>query len=152
MSVRNLYRDMIIAHSKSPKNFKVIENPTHCSHGKNPLCGDDFLLYVTIESDVIQDIGFMGQGCAISKASASMMTAALKGKTVSDALNVKNVFLTMLLDALDPAQQGVLGKLTVFEGVKEYPVRVKCATLIWRAIEAALQSTGTNGPIDVSTE
>ena len=144
---------MIIAHSKSPKNFKVLENATHLSHGKNPLCGDDFFIYLSVQDNIINDLGFMGQGCAISKASGSLMTATIKGKSLEEAIHLKDAFIEMLVDSLNPKNKDLLGKLTVFEGVKEYPVRVKCATLVWRAIEAALSSNQSDDSVaSISTE
>ena len=139
--LQQLYQEMIIEHHKNPRNFKEIPSPTHCSHGKNPLCGDDFYLYIKInDQDIIDEIGFKGDGCAISKASASMMTLDLLGKTKEDAVKLKNLFLKCVTDDLTEQERKEIGKLKVFEGVKQYPVRVKCAALIWRTLEDALES------------
>ena len=139
--LQQLYQEMIIEHHKNPRNFKEIQSPTHCSHGNNPLCGDDFYLYIKInDQDIIDEIGFKGDGCAISKASASMMTLDLLGKTKEDAVKLKNLFLKCVTDDLTEQERKEIGKLKVFEGVKQYPVRVKCAALIWRTLEDALES------------
>jgi len=153
MTARDLYQDMILAHNKNPRNFKQLEDATHVAHGVNPLCGDDFYIFLKISSDgLIEDIGFDGSGCAISKSSASMLTTALIGKTISEASTVKDGFIEMVTqDDCDQQAKDLLGKLKIFEGVKEYPIRVKCATLIWRAFESAV-SADSNTVIDVSTE
>ncbi len=140
MSLNNLYQQMILEHNKNPRNFKQVAAYTHYSHGHNPLCGDDFVVMVRLTDDnIIEDIGFTGQGCAISKASGSLMTQALKGKRLTDALLVKDNFLSLITQ--DDYKGIDLGKLKVFEGVKKYPVRVKCAALVWRALEDALNKT-----------
>lgn len=145
--LEQLYQDMILEHNKHPRHFEAIEYPTHTAFGKNPLCGDEYHLSVEINDNVLSSIGFQGSGCAISKSSASMMTELVLGKTVQEALLVKDAFLTLLMQEGVGADRGLLGKLMVFEGVKKYPIRVKCATLIWRALEAAL-----DGVVEVSTE
>ena len=142
MSLKKLYQEMILEHNKNPRNFKECDPFTHFSHGHNPLCGDDFKVTVNIEDNLIQDVGFLGQGCAISKASGSMLTLILKGKTIEQAIAVKDQFIELVTK--DESEQNLLGKLIVFEGVKQYPVRVKCAALVWRAIEDALQNTSDN--------
>lgn len=141
----SLYQDMILEHNKKPRNFKAVDPCTHHSHGINALCGDDYILTITIDNDTITDIGFVGQGCAISKSSGSLMTSSVKGKSIADALALKEKFLEMLLQ--DHTGDD-LGRLAVFENVKKFPARVKCASLIWRTLEDALtQSTGS-----ISTE
>ncbi len=144
-----LYQEMIVDHNKSPKNFSKMEDATHVSHGKNPLCGDDYYVFCKVHGDVMEDISFHGCGCAISKSSGSLMTHTVKGKDISDILALKELFLSLLTtDELSSEQKKELGKLQVFEGVKQFPVRVKCAALVWRALEDALEtSTG-----EVSTE
>ena len=118
-------------------------------NGINPLCGDDYHLYVTVKDDIIIDIGFTGEGCAISKSVASMMTHQIKSKSVEDALKRKDAFIDMLVNNLDASSaQHLLNHLTLFENVREFPIRVKCATLIWRTLEAAL----LNKENKVSTE
>ena len=137
----HLYQDVILDHNRRPRNFKEIPNATQYSHGVNPLCGDNYHLYVTLGQDgVIQDIGFQGAGCAISKSSASMMTTVVKGKKVQEALQVKDSFVDLLTreDVSEDVKKNV-GRLSLFEGVKEFPVRVKCATLIWHALADALK-------------
>lgn len=147
--LQQLYEAMILEHNKNPRNFKILEGCTHQSHGKNPLCGDDYYVFLNIDDQqIIQDVGFIGQGCAISKSSGSLMTDRVKGKSVSDVLALKEAFLHMVTEGISESEKVLLGKLTVFEGVKQYPVRVKCAALVWRALEdALLRSQGT-----VSTE
>ncbi len=142
MSVKHLYQQTILDHNKNPRNFKEISNPSYCSHGKNPLCGDDYFVFFNVDSaGLVSDIGFKGTGCAISKSSASLMTTMVKGKPIDDVKQMVEAFIRMLTrDTLSKEDAAILGKLVVFEGVKQYPVRVKCATLIWRAIEGALES------------
>ena len=134
----DLYQETILEHNKNPRNFKELPDCTHCAHGHNPLCGDDYEIFLNIKEDIIEDISFKGAGCAISKASASLMTSMLKGKNKNEALSIKDSFLKMVTASCDGDCKNCLGKLKVFEGVKKYPVRVKCATLIWRALENAL--------------
>lgn len=144
-NIEQLYQEMILAHNKQPRNFKLLSPCTHQSHGVNTLCGDDYQLTLHVSDGVITDIGFSGHGCAISKSSGSLMTNSVKGKPVSEALVLKDKFLGMLIKDESPMD---MGSLSVFENVKRYPVRVKCATLIWRALEDALQ----NNAGTVSTE
>lgn len=139
--LRELYQQVILDHNKSPRNFRVIEDPDRTSKGYNPLCGDHIDLYVKLDGDRIADVAFQGSGCAISKASASLMTDAIKGKTrqEAEALFKKFHHLVTGNGAADTAE---IGKLTVFAGVREYPVRVKCATLAWHTLHAALEGEG----------
>ncbi len=138
--LRDLYQEVILDHSKRPRNFRKVEDANRKADGYNPLCGDRVTVYMKIEDGVIQDIGFEGAGCAISKASASMMTAALKGKTVKEAAEQFAKFHDMVTgdpeSAFDPVE---LGKLAVFCGVREFPVRVKCASLAWHTLRQALE-------------
>ena len=138
--LRELYQQVILDHNKSPRNFRKLEDANRSSEGFNPLCGDHIHLYLKLEGDVIQDIGFQGSGCAISKASASLMSSALKGKTLEEAETLFHRFQTMVTESPDeePDSDG-LGKLAVFSGVREFPVRVKCATLSWHTMRAALE-------------
>ena len=140
MNLKKLYQQVLLDHNKNPRNFKVIENPTHYAHGVNPLCGDDYHLFITLDEDtqVITDIGFHGSGCAISKSVSSMMTMHVLNKTLNDVLDAKNAFIELLTEELATVDTKILGNLTLFENVKDFPIRVKCATLIWRALEAAL--------------
>ncbi len=135
-----LYQQVILEHNKKPRNFAVLESANHYALGKNPLCGDQFAVYVDVDDQgVIQDISFQGTGCAISKASASLMTVNIKGKTQDEARQMKDEFQQMLTGALDPkTHEHHLGRLSIFQGVQEYPVRVKCATLAWHTLDAAL--------------
>jgi nitrogen fixation NifU-like protein len=147
--LRDLYQDVILEHSKAPRNFRVQPGADHKAEGFNPLCGDRFTIYVTLEGDAIKDVSFQGAGCAISKASASMMTQSVKGKTLAEAEQIFERFHEMVTGhAEKPAEESDLGKLTVFSGVSEFPVRVKCATLAWHTLHAALE--GKQDP--VSTE
>ena len=137
--LRELYQDVILEHSKAPRNFRKLATANCEAEGFNPLCGDHFTIYLDIEGDAIQDISFEGSGCAISKASASMMTQSLKGKTKLEAEKVFEEF-RRLVGGQSPVggNEDDLGKLAVFSGVSKFPVRVKCATLAWHAMHAAL--------------
>lgn len=138
--LRELYQELILDHSKRPRNFKALDQVSYKAEGYNPLCGDRLTLYLKIEGDLISDIGFQGSGCAISKASASMMTDAVKGKTISQARELFGHFHRMLSDIpADQSNHEPLGKLAVFAGVSEFPVRVKCATLAWHTLKAGLE-------------
>lgn len=136
--LRQLYQEVILDHNRSPRNFRKIESTCCHADGVNPLCGDEVTVYLQVEGDTIQDISFQGKGCAISVASASLMTEALRGKKVSDAETLFQQFHDALTidDGKHDMQQ--LGKLAVLEGVKEYPARVKCATLAWHTSQAAI--------------
>ncbi|HHL73299.1 MAG TPA: SUF system NifU family Fe-S cluster assembly protein [Bacteroidetes bacterium] len=137
--LRDLYQEIILDHNKNPKNFHVMEDATHKSDGHNPLCGDRLTVYLHVDGDRITDVSFQGSGCAISKASASVMTTALKGKTVAEARELFHKFQDMLTreDAAIP-DLDEFGQLAAFAGVREFPVRVKCATLSWHTTMAAL--------------
>ncbi len=139
--LRELYQEVILDHSKNPKNFKELDDASHQSQGHNPLCGDRLTLYLTVADGAIQDVGFKGAGCAISTASASMMTEALKGKTEAEADAIFGAFHDLVAGKVAEADSDVLGKLAVFGGVRDYPVRVKCATLAWHTLRAALVKT-----------
>ena len=139
--MRELYQQMILAHNKNPKNFRVIDEPSHYAEGHNPLCVDNLNVYLVVdESDVIQDISFQGSGCAISKSAASMMTEALKGKTEQEAKDLFEQYHLLVTGKLKPEEAKHLGKLTIFAGVWEYPARVKCASLSWHTVKAALDN------------
>jgi nitrogen fixation NifU-like protein len=147
--LRDLYQDVILEHSKAPRNYRELPAANHKAEGFNPLCGDRFTVYVALEGDAIRDISFQGSGCAISKASASMMTQIVKGKTVAEAEKIFGRFHEMVTGHVPAGgNESELGKLTVFSGVSEFPVRVKCATLAWHTLHAALE--GKQDP--VSTE
>jgi nitrogen fixation protein NifU and related proteins len=137
--LRDLYQDVILEHSKAPRNYRELAAANRKAEGFNPLCGDHFTVYLDLEGDRIRDIAFQGSGCAISKASASMMTQSLKGKTRADAEELFERFHRLVTGQADNGNKTELGKLAVFSGVSEFPVRVKCATLAWHALHAALE-------------
>lgn len=140
--LRDLYQEVILEHSKAPRNYRELKNPDRKAEGFNPLCGDHFTVYLQMQGDTIQDVVFQGSGCAISKASASMMTQALKGKTRQDAYELFERFHNVVTGhAAGNGGDAALGKLTVFSGVSEFPARVKCATLAWHTLQAALAGT-----------
>ena len=147
----DLYQEVIIDHGRRPRNFRELEGATRTVEGVNPLCGDQLTLYVMLADGRIADIAFQGTGCAISQASASLMTAALKGKTQDEALALFGRVHAMLTEGPNcEAGPPELGKLAVLSGVWEFPTRVKCATLAWNALRSALESEST---VDrVSTE
>ena len=142
--LRELYQEVIVDHSRHPRHFGTLENPTHHAEGYNPLCGDRLSLSLNIKGDMIESIAFQGVGCAISTASASLLTEFLEGKTVTEAESLFGRFHAALIEGTEELD---LGKLSVLMGVKEFPARVKCATLAWHTLHAALQ----NQPL-VSTE
>ena len=134
-----LYQEVILDHNNSPRNFREIDGATQIAEGYNPLCGDRAVVYLQLDNDVIGDISFQGSGCAISIASASMMTVSLKGKTRTEAEDLFQRFHSMVTGAADRAiEPQALGKLVAFSGIREFPVRVKCANLAWHALHAAL--------------
>lgn len=146
--LRELYQQVILEHSRSPRNFKELESADHTADGYNPLCGDQITVYVIMDGDRVIDVSFKGSGCAISKASASLMTAAVKGKTRAEAEELFERFRSMVTsDHGSPVDEEALGKLTVFSGVREFPVRVKCATLAWHTLHAALEGEGEREPV-----
>ncbi len=136
--LRELYQEVILEHSKKPRNYRALEQANHKAEGYNPLCGDHFTVYLDLKDGTISDIGFQGSGCAISKASASMMTQTLKGKTAAEAEEVFTRFHDLVTGHASGNGEE-LGKLAVFAGVSEFPLRVKCATLAWHALRAALR-------------
>jgi len=139
--LRELYQEVILDHNKRPRNFRVIEPPSRKAEGFNPLCGDRITVYLRVTGDLIEDVSFEGSGCAISKASASLMTDALKGRTVGEADRLFGEFHDMVTAPPDaPVSMQRLDKLAVFAGVREYPVRVKCASLAWHTLRAALEA------------
>jgi nitrogen fixation NifU-like protein len=149
--LRELYQQVILDHNRAPHNFRTLPDADRVSVGHNPLCGDRLSLFVKLDGDVIREIAFQGAGCAISKASASLMTDSVKGKTLAEAEGIFGKFHDLLTGPpdvkADPAAAKALGKLAVFSGVREFPVRVKCATLAWHTLHAAL-----HGETSVSTE
>jgi len=138
--LRDLYQELILEHSKAPRNYKDVPDANRRAEGYNPLCGDHYTVTLDVEEGKIRDIGFQGTGCAISKASASLMTQILKGKTVPEATKVFEGFLNLVTGKAPPnGNAPEIGKLTVFAGVSEFPARVKCATLAWHTLESALE-------------
>ncbi len=147
--LNELYQQVILDHNKKPRNFKALDTPSLTQEGHNPLCGDHITLQLELDGEVVKDVGFLGSGCAISKASSSMMTAAVKGKTRDEIEVMADEFVKMVRGELDPeAEENHLGRLKIFAGVKEFPARVKCAALSWRTVQAAIHET----PEAVSTE
>jgi nitrogen fixation NifU-like protein len=143
-----LYQQVILDHNKKPRNFHKLETANRNAEGYNPLCGDQLTVYMQLEDEVVKDISFVGQGCAISKASASMMTQSIKGKSKQDAEILFDEFHRMVTGELDEeTTPNHLGRLTIFSGVRDYPARVKCASLSWHTMRAALHGQET-----VSTE
>ena len=145
--LRDLYQEMILDHSKRPRNFGALEYADRDADGHNPLCGDRLRVYVKLADDVIDDVSFEGSGCAISTASASVMTQSVKGKTLAEAKELFERFHA-LVTGKTSVDDEEFGKLAVFGGVSEFPVRVKCATLSWHTLQAALN----NEPETASTE
>ncbi len=141
--LRELYQSVILDHNKKPRNFCEPAGANRSAAGVNPLCGDRIVIYLSVENGVVEDVGFKGTGCAISTASASLMTQSIKGKRIDDIEQLFGVFHEMVTSepSADIRDEG-LGKLSVFSGVREYPVRVKCATLAWHAMREALHETG----------
>lgn len=139
--LNQLYQEVILDHNRRPRNFRRLDDATQYSHGVNPLCGDDYHLYLKIDPQgILQEVGFLGNGCAISKSSASMMTALVKGKKIQEAESLKNYFLELMTnEQISEEAKKNVGRMIIFEGVKEFPIRVKCATLIWRALADALR-------------
>lgn len=134
-----LYQEIILDHNKSPRNFREMQNANRKSEGYNPLCGDHVTIYIDLAAGVIRDISFKGSGCAISKASASMMTTELKGKSEADAKEIFDRVHKMLTGHADGGDFDSLGKLKILSGVCKFPARVKCASLAWHTVNAALQ-------------
>jgi nitrogen fixation protein NifU and related proteins len=135
-----LYQQVILDHNKKPRNFLKLESANHTAEGYNPLCGDHLTIYLNLDGDSVKEVAFEGSGCAISKAAASMMTQAVKGKTKQETERLFSEFHRMVTGELDEEQTDTLGNLKIFAGVREFPVRVKCATLAWHTLHAALNN------------
>ncbi len=149
LELRELYQQIILDHNRAPRNFRELEGANRVAQGTNPLCGDKLHIYLRIdEADVIEEVAFQGSGCAISKASASLMTEAVKGRTTSQAGEMFGEFHRMVTGCDGEADLEKLGKLAAFSGVKQFPARVKCASLCWHALRAAIE----NDAALVSTE
>jgi len=141
--LRDLYQSVILDHNKRPRNFGELEDSNRTAKGYNPLCGDKLTVYLVLKNDVIEAVRFVGSGCAISTASASLMTQSVKGKTVAEAERLFDGFHELVTgDSSERIDDGDLGKLAVFGGVREFPVRVKCATLAWHTLKSALDGAG----------
>ena len=134
----DLYQEVILDHGRNPRNFRAMPDATASAEGLNPLCGDRYQVFLRLDGDRIADVSFQGSGCAISKASASLMSAALKGRTAAEAEDVFQRFHRMVVEG-DASQADGLGKLAVLKGVSEFPTRIKCASLAWHALHSALR-------------
>lgn len=139
MHLQDLYQEVIIDHNNNPRNFREMSNPTCHAQGFNPLCGDKIKVFIKLNNNIIEDICFTGSGCAISQASASLMSESLKGKNLDEVQSWFENFHDMLTVESENKSYQVLGKLEALAGVKEFPARVKCATLAWHALENALR-------------
>lgn len=147
--LRELYQQVVLDHNRAPRNFRVIETATHTAEGTNPLCGDQITLYLVVANDVVEDVAFQGSGCAISQASASLMTQAVKGKTRAEAEELFRAFHAMATSGPDiEPDRTKLGKLAALGGVRQFPARVKCANLAWHTLHEALLGSGDT----ISTE
>jgi nitrogen fixation NifU-like protein len=140
-SLSELYQNVILEHNRSPRNYRAMDDDARKAEGHNPMCGDQLTVWVRMGGDVIDDVSFRGAGCAISRASASLMTAAVKGKTRLEAEALFERFRQLVTGTLPPAETETLGKLAVFSGVSAFPVRVKCASLSWHTLRAALDAS-----------
>ncbi|HOJ18093.1 MAG: SUF system NifU family Fe-S cluster assembly protein [Ignavibacteriales bacterium] len=140
--LRELYQQVILDHNKTPRNFKKLEEANHFAEGFNPLCGDHIDIYVLVdENNMIKEVSFQGSGCAISKSSASLMTTIVKGKKIEEAEEIFDKFQKLVTGVeISEAEMEQLGKLAIFQGVKEFPARVKCASLAWHTLNAALKN------------
>lgn len=145
LELKDLYQEVIVDHNRSPRNFGKLEDADRILEGFNPLCGDRLILYLNLDGDRISDIRFDGSGCAISIASASLMTEAMKGKTIAEAEQIFNRFHDLVTASTAPADFETFGKLAALAGVRDYPTRVKCATLCWHTLHSAL--TGDEAPV-----
>ncbi len=137
--LRDLYQEVILDHNKHPHNFRELDGADRHADGYNPLCGDRLGVYVNLDGEEIVDVSFLGSGCAISKASASLMTDAVRGKTLGEARQLFHQFLALVTDESASVDDPGLGKLAVFAGVRDYPTRVKCASLAWHTLRAAVE-------------
>ena len=140
--LRELYQQVILEHCKNPRNFKELEGANRVAEGHNPLCGDQLTVYLVVEGDVVRDVAFRGWGCAISTASASLMTEAIKGKPVEEVQELFERFHSVVTGPPgEPVDLEAIGKLAVLAGVREFPMRVKCASLAWHTMKSALSGT-----------
>jgi len=144
-SLSELYQNVILEHNRSPRNYRVMDDADRKADGHNPLCGDQVTVWVRMDGDVIGDVSFRGAGCAISKASASLMTGAVKGKSREETEKLFERFHQLVTGTLPPGESETLGKLAVFSGVSAFPVRVKCASMAWHTLKAALEAGQAGG-------
>ena len=145
--LRDLYQEVVLEHSKRPRNYRAMEDATSTAQGFNPLCGDQLTLYLKLQDGVVKEVSFVGQGCAISRASASLLTGAVKDKTAAEALQLFQKVHLLVTEGPSKVSPEEVGKLAVLSGVSEFPARVKCASLAWHTLKAALE-----GQSQVSTE
>ncbi|HVB30507.1 MAG TPA: SUF system NifU family Fe-S cluster assembly protein [Gemmatimonadaceae bacterium] len=148
MSLDSLYQEIILEHNRKPRNFRVMADANRRIDANNPLCGDQLTLWVKLEGDRVADVSFQGLGCAISKASASLMTAAVKGKTAAEAVAIARHMNDLLTGKLDvDKERESLGSLAALSGVSRFPMRVKCASMAWHALEAALDANNAEAVV-----
>jgi nitrogen fixation NifU-like protein len=145
--LNELYQNVILEHNRSPRNFRVMDDANRQAEGHNPLCGDRLTLWLKLEDGVIRDVAFQGSGCAISRASASLMTSAVKGRSAAEVEALFERFHRLVTGQLAASESETLGKLAVFSGVSEFPIRVKCATLPWHALKQAMAGQGAGGAV-----
>jgi nitrogen fixation protein NifU and related proteins len=138
-----LYQEVILDHNRKPRNFREMENADRRIEGRNPLCGDEITLWVKLDGDRVADVSFKGKGCAVSKSSASLMTATVKGKTVAETKQIFERFHEMITGKLADGEREKMGSLAALGGVSKFPIRVKCASLAWHALRSALEGRGT---------
>jgi nitrogen fixation NifU-like protein len=150
MDNQALYQQVIIDHARKPRHCYRMKNPTHMASGKNPVCGDDITVYIELNDSQVLEVSFEGSGCAICMASASMMSEHARGKSKEDVLKVIHAFIDMQTHHDEKDYETTLGKCSILEGVKHYPLRIKCATLAWHALKAAVESDKNS--LTVSTE
>ncbi len=150
--LKDLYQEIIVDHNRAPRNFREIENADITAEGYNPLCGDKLTVYLKLDGDVINDVSFQGEGCAISVASASLMTDQLMGKTEAEAEKIFETFHELVTDRDSEIDLEKVGKLGALAGVREFPARVKCATLCWHTLNSALDDHGKDSHETISTE
>lgn len=143
-----LYQEVILDHNRKPRNFRVMDNADARIEGRNPLCGDQITLFLKLDGDRVADVSFQGQGCAVSKSSASLMTAAVKGKTVAETRELFTRFHDMITGKLPDPEREKMGSLAALGGVSKFPIRVKCASLAWHALKSALDQ----GPAEITTD
>jgi len=145
-----LYQEVILDHNRKPRNFREMENADRRIEGRNPLCGDEIIVWLKLEDDRVADVSFKGTGCAISKSSASLMTSNVKGKTVAETLQLFDRFHQMITGKLSETERATMGSLASLGGVSRFPIRVKCASLAWHALKSALEGGGSGSEISTA--